>query len=55
MIKNGHHLVNTPAAEAAAAAGKDAGKDGAGTDTPNATLCSPEKRRRSIRVWCDGW
>uniref|UniRef100_A0A8C4ZSR9 ethanolamine-phosphate cytidylyltransferase n=1 Tax=Gadus morhua TaxID=8049 RepID=A0A8C4ZSR9_GADMO len=40
MIKNGHHLVNTPAAEAAAAAGKDAGKDG--------------KRRRSIRVWCDG-
>lgn len=46
MIKNGHHhnhhQVNT-------AAGKDAGT------TPGATACSPEKRRRRIRVWCDGW
>uniref|UniRef100_A0AAX7TPL6 ethanolamine-phosphate cytidylyltransferase n=1 Tax=Astatotilapia calliptera TaxID=8154 RepID=A0AAX7TPL6_ASTCA len=45
MIKNGHHhnhhQVNT-------AAGKDAGT------TPGATACSPEKRRRRIRVWCDG-
>ncbi|KAM6957504.1 ethanolamine-phosphate cytidylyltransferase-like [Aplochiton taeniatus] len=47
MIKNGHHQINTPV-------GKDAptGKD-AGTN-PGATACSPEKRRRSIRVWCDG-
>lgn len=44
MIKNGHHhhQVNT-------AAGKDAGA------TPGAAACSPEKRRRRIRVWCDGW
>ncbi|XP_028455643.1 ethanolamine-phosphate cytidylyltransferase isoform X1 [Perca flavescens] len=44
MIKNGHHhhhQVNT-------AAGKDAGT------TPGTAACSPEKRRRRIRVWCDG-
>uniref|UniRef100_A0A3B3ZI71 ethanolamine-phosphate cytidylyltransferase n=1 Tax=Periophthalmus magnuspinnatus TaxID=409849 RepID=A0A3B3ZI71_9GOBI len=43
MIKNGHHQhpVST-------ATGKDAGT------TPAAAACSPEKRRRKIRVWCDG-
>ncbi|XP_056263965.1 ethanolamine-phosphate cytidylyltransferase-like isoform X1 [Pseudoliparis swirei] len=43
MIENGHHhhQVNT-------AAGKDAGA------IPDAATCSPEKRRRIIRVWCDG-
>ncbi|XP_062303779.1 ethanolamine-phosphate cytidylyltransferase-like isoform X2 [Osmerus eperlanus] len=40
MIKNGHHQTNT--------SGKDAGT------TLGATACSPEKRRRIIRVWCDG-
>ncbi|XP_063075909.1 ethanolamine-phosphate cytidylyltransferase [Engraulis encrasicolus] len=40
MIKNGHHQTSIP--------GKDAGA-GSG-----ATACSPEKRRRTIRVWCDG-
>ncbi|KAL2100660.1 hypothetical protein ACEWY4_002421 [Coilia grayii] len=40
MIKNGHHQNNIP--------GKDAGAN------PGATACSPEKRRRIIRVWCDG-
>ncbi|XP_046895097.1 ethanolamine-phosphate cytidylyltransferase isoform X2 [Hypomesus transpacificus] len=40
MIKNGHHQTNTP--------GKDAGT------ILGATACSPEKRRRIIRVWCDG-
>ncbi|XP_054615149.1 ethanolamine-phosphate cytidylyltransferase-like isoform X1 [Dunckerocampus dactyliophorus] len=49
MIKNGHHnhnhrhphQVSTPA-------GKEAGS------TPGAAACSPEKRRRRVRVWCDG-
>ncbi|TNN72683.1 Ethanolamine-phosphate cytidylyltransferase [Liparis tanakae] len=43
MIENGHHhhQVNT-------AAGKDAGA------ILGAATCSPEKRRRRIRVWCDG-
>uniref|UniRef100_A0A8C8MB45 ethanolamine-phosphate cytidylyltransferase n=1 Tax=Oncorhynchus tshawytscha TaxID=74940 RepID=A0A8C8MB45_ONCTS len=40
MIKNGHHPMNTT--------GKDAGTN------LGATACSPEKRRRTIRVWCDG-
>ncbi|CAB1350135.1 unnamed protein product [Coregonus sp. 'balchen'] len=40
MIKNGHHQMNTT--------GKDAGTN------LGATACSPEKRRRTIRVWCDG-
>uniref|UniRef100_A0A4W5PGX7 ethanolamine-phosphate cytidylyltransferase n=1 Tax=Hucho hucho TaxID=62062 RepID=A0A4W5PGX7_9TELE len=40
MIKNGHHPMNTT--------GKDAGTNLV------ATACSPEKRRRTIRVWCDG-
>lgn len=44
MIKNGHHHYQMNAA-----AGKDAGT------TPGAAACSPEKRRRRIRVWCDGW
>lgn len=44
MIKNGHHhhQVNAGAVKDAAA-------------TPGAAACSPEKRRRKIRVWCDGW
>uniref|UniRef100_A0A3P9LFR1 ethanolamine-phosphate cytidylyltransferase n=1 Tax=Oryzias latipes TaxID=8090 RepID=A0A3P9LFR1_ORYLA len=43
MIKNGHHhhQVNAGAVKDAAA-------------TPGAAVCSPEKRRRKIRVWCDG-
>lgn len=45
MIKNGHHQQH----QGSAAAGKDAGM------TPGAAACSPEKRRRRIRVWCDGW
>ncbi|KAF3846315.1 hypothetical protein F7725_003393, partial [Dissostichus mawsoni] len=43
MIKNGHHNH-----QVSTAAGKDAGT------TPGAAACSPEKRRRRIRVWCDG-
>uniref|UniRef100_H2LUY8 ethanolamine-phosphate cytidylyltransferase n=1 Tax=Oryzias latipes TaxID=8090 RepID=H2LUY8_ORYLA len=43
MIKNGHHhhQVNAGAVKDTAA-------------TPGAAGCSPEKRRRKIRVWCDG-
>ncbi|XP_047427600.1 ethanolamine-phosphate cytidylyltransferase-like isoform X2 [Mugil cephalus] len=41
MFKNGNHHGNT-------AAGKDAGT------TPGAAARSPEKKRRRIRVWCDG-
>lgn len=48
MIKNGHHQMNTPPAGKDAPKGKDAGT------TTGATACSPEKRRRTIRVWCDG-
>ncbi|KAM8723753.1 LOW QUALITY PROTEIN: ethanolamine-phosphate cytidylyltransferase-like [Acanthopagrus schlegelii] len=44
MIKNGHHHHQGNSAPA----GKDAGT------TPGAAACSPEKRRRRIRVWCDG-
>ncbi|XP_030645691.1 ethanolamine-phosphate cytidylyltransferase isoform X3 [Chanos chanos] len=40
MIKNGHHQTQKP--------GKDAEAN------PVATACSPEKRRRIVRVWCDG-
>ncbi|KAL0993469.1 hypothetical protein UPYG_G00108400 [Umbra pygmaea] len=40
MLKNGHHQMSTT--------GKDAGTN------LGATACSPEKRRRTIRVWCDG-
>ncbi|XP_048847168.1 ethanolamine-phosphate cytidylyltransferase-like isoform X3 [Brienomyrus brachyistius] len=40
MIKNGHHTANQQGKEAGAA--------------PASTTCSPEKRRRTIRVWCDG-
>uniref|UniRef100_A0A4W4DT63 ethanolamine-phosphate cytidylyltransferase n=1 Tax=Electrophorus electricus TaxID=8005 RepID=A0A4W4DT63_ELEEL len=40
MIKNGHHQASKP---------------GEGTEAkPFAIACSPEKRRRIIRVWCDG-
>nr|XP_020476610.1 ethanolamine-phosphate cytidylyltransferase-like isoform X2 [Monopterus albus] len=46
MIKNGHH--NHHQANNVPATGKDAGT------TPGAIACSPEKRRRRIRVWCDG-
>lgn len=45
MIKNGHHHQH----QGGTAAGKDA------VMTPGAAACSPEKRRRRIRVWCDGW
>lgn len=44
MIKNGHHHYQMNPA-----AGKDAGT------SPGAAACSPEKRRRRIRLWCDGW
>ncbi|PWA17671.1 hypothetical protein CCH79_00008392 [Gambusia affinis] len=46
MIKNGHHHHHLH--QVSAAAGKDAGM------TLAAETCSPEKRRRKIRVWCDG-
>lgn len=42
MIKNGHH-------QESATTGRDAAL------TPGAAARSPEKRRRRIRVWCDGW
>ncbi|XP_028829637.1 ethanolamine-phosphate cytidylyltransferase [Denticeps clupeoides] len=40
MIKNGHHAVSEPSREACA--------------NPGAAACSPEKRKRVVRVWCDG-
>ncbi|KAL4658163.1 ethanolamine-phosphate cytidylyltransferase [Arapaima gigas] len=40
MIRNGHHAMNQQ--------GKETGAN------PGAAACSPEKRRRTIRVWCDG-
>lgn len=45
MIKNGHHHQH----QGSTAAGTDAGM------TPGAAAYSPEKRRRRVRVWCDGW
>lgn len=41
MIKNGHHTTSEP--------GKDAEPDRDGIGR------SPEKRKRTVRVWCDGW
>ncbi|XP_074512711.1 ethanolamine-phosphate cytidylyltransferase-like isoform X2 [Sebastes fasciatus] len=48
MIKNGHHhhQVNTNTAAGGL-------KDAAGT-SPGSAACSPDRRRRRIRVWCDG-
>ncbi|TSK87585.1 Ethanolamine-phosphate cytidylyltransferase [Bagarius yarrelli] len=43
MMKNGHHPTSTKHE----AAEKEEGK-------PVAVACSPEKRRRLVRVWCDG-
>ncbi|XP_076843178.1 ethanolamine-phosphate cytidylyltransferase-like [Brachyhypopomus gauderio] len=40
MIKNGHHQASELGQPAEA--------------NPVGTACSPEKRRRSVRVWCDG-
>ncbi|XP_061741373.1 ethanolamine-phosphate cytidylyltransferase-like isoform X1 [Nerophis ophidion] len=48
MIKNGHHNHLRHPHQVITLAGKDAGS------TPGATACSPEKRRRRVRVWCDG-
>uniref|UniRef100_A0AAQ6A4S4 ethanolamine-phosphate cytidylyltransferase n=1 Tax=Amphiprion ocellaris TaxID=80972 RepID=A0AAQ6A4S4_AMPOC len=42
MIKNGHH-----------ATGSDQ-RDEAGSSKPGASACSPEKRKRVVRLWCDG-
>nr|XP_019939992.1 PREDICTED: ethanolamine-phosphate cytidylyltransferase-like isoform X2 [Paralichthys olivaceus] len=44
MIKNGHHHH---------AAGGDR-RDGAGCGEPPGSVCSPEKRKRVVRLWCDG-
>uniref|UniRef100_A0A3Q3B8C1 ethanolamine-phosphate cytidylyltransferase n=1 Tax=Kryptolebias marmoratus TaxID=37003 RepID=A0A3Q3B8C1_KRYMA len=41
MIKNGHH--------AASAQGEEAGRS-----QPGEPACSPEKRKRVVRLWCDG-
>ncbi|KAI4900567.1 hypothetical protein NFI96_026757 [Prochilodus magdalenae] len=41
MIKNGHHQASKP------------GEDGEANPVA-AVACSPEKRRRIVRVWCDG-
>ena len=41
MIKNGHHTSSEQGIESGAKQGDLA--------------CSPEKRKRSVRVWCDGW
>uniref|UniRef100_A0A8C9T7B8 ethanolamine-phosphate cytidylyltransferase n=1 Tax=Scleropages formosus TaxID=113540 RepID=A0A8C9T7B8_SCLFO len=43
MIKNGHHASGEPAA----------GSSGSGV-AGTGGVCSPEKRRRVVRVWCDG-
>uniref|UniRef100_UPI003AAF4095 ethanolamine-phosphate cytidylyltransferase isoform X2 n=1 Tax=Centroberyx gerrardi TaxID=166262 RepID=UPI003AAF4095 len=40
MIKNGHHAANDQGSEAGAKPGNSA--------------CSPEKRKRVVRLWCDG-
>ncbi|KAM6972527.1 LOW QUALITY PROTEIN: ethanolamine-phosphate cytidylyltransferase-like [Aplochiton taeniatus] len=40
MIKNGHHGTNETGRETSA--------------KPGDCACSPEKRKRSVRVWCDG-
>uniref|UniRef100_A0A3B1JLJ5 ethanolamine-phosphate cytidylyltransferase n=1 Tax=Astyanax mexicanus TaxID=7994 RepID=A0A3B1JLJ5_ASTMX len=40
MMKNGHHQAGKPGEDAEA--------------SPVAVACSPEKRRRIVRVWCDG-
>lgn len=40
MIKNGHFSEQ---------------RDEAGRSKPGASGCNPEKRKRVVRVWCDGW
>ncbi|XP_071381235.1 ethanolamine-phosphate cytidylyltransferase isoform X1 [Centroberyx affinis] len=40
MIKNGHHAANDQGSEAGA--------------KPGDSACSPEKRKRVVRLWCDG-
>lgn len=42
MIRNGHHATSEPREEA------DCTK-------PGSSACSPEKRKRVVRLWCDGW
>lgn len=41
MIKNGHHVTKDQSEEA-------------GCSKPGASACSPEKRKRVVRLWCDG-
>jgi len=41
MIKNGHHASDEEGLGAAV--------------KPGDAACSPEKRKRVVRVWCDGW
>ncbi|PWA16964.1 hypothetical protein CCH79_00012697 [Gambusia affinis] len=41
MIKNGHHDTKDQSGEA-------------GCSKPGASACSPEKRKRVVRLWCDG-
>ncbi|KAI3352879.1 hypothetical protein L3Q82_019456 [Scortum barcoo] len=41
MIKNGHHADSDQ-------------RDDAGCSKPAASACSPEKRKRVVRLWCDG-
>uniref|UniRef100_A0A4W6CHY4 ethanolamine-phosphate cytidylyltransferase n=1 Tax=Lates calcarifer TaxID=8187 RepID=A0A4W6CHY4_LATCA len=41
MIKNGHHAADNQ-------------EDEAGCCKPGGSVCSPEKRKRVVRLWCDG-
>ncbi|XP_070776445.1 ethanolamine-phosphate cytidylyltransferase isoform X4 [Enoplosus armatus] len=41
MIKNGHHATNDQ-------------QEDAGCSKPGGSVCSPEKRKRVVRLWCDG-
>lgn len=41
MIKNGHHAT-------------DEQRDEAGYSKPGGSVCSPDKRKRVVRLWCDG-
>lgn len=42
MIKNGHHATDDQQGEA-------------GCCKPGTSAHSPEKRKRVVRLWCDGW
>jgi len=44
MIKNGHHATSEQRGDVAES-----------QQPRGASGCSPEKRKRVVRLWCDGW